>query len=50
MMPNITNGRVSALSKAFKMNKKANPFEVYVNLHAQVLDKELITEIHCPVK
>ena len=37
-------------SKAFKLNKKIDPFEVYVNMPGEVADDELITEIHFPVK
>lgn len=37
-------------SKVFKPNNKIPPFEVYVNDPEQVSDKELVTEIHFPVK
>ena len=37
-------------AKTFKMNKKVDPFEVYHNLPGEVDDRELITEVHFPVK
>lgn len=37
-------------NKTFKMDKKADPFEVYVNMPGQVPDNELITEINFPIK
>jgi len=37
-------------NKEFKMNKKIDPFEVYINLPGEVSENELITDIHFPVK
>ncbi|MEM8565258.1 MAG: SRPBCC family protein [Bacteroidota bacterium] len=36
--------------KAFKINKKIHPFETYMNIPGEVPDKELLTEVHFPVK
>jgi len=36
--------------KVFKMNKKIDPFEVYVNNPAEAKANELITDIHFPCK
>jgi effector-binding domain-containing protein len=36
--------------KVFKVNKKLDPFEVYLNSPGEVSDEELITDIHFPVK
>ena len=37
-------------NKAFKQNKKQHPFEVYVNDPSEVAEKDLVTEVHFPVK
>ncbi len=37
-------------AKEFKMNKKIYPFESYRNMPGEVPDKQLITDIHFPVK
>ena len=39
-----------ARNKEFKHNKKIDPFEVYLNNPADTAPKDLITEIHFPVK
>lgn len=36
--------------KEFKLNKKVDPFESYVNSPMEVDEKQLVTEIHFPVK
>ncbi len=36
--------------KAFKLNKRIDPFETYVNNPGEVPDRELVTEVHFPVK
>ena len=37
-------------NKEFKSAKGIHPFETYVNMPGQVPDKDLITDIHFPVK
>lgn len=37
-------------NKAFKMSKKNHPFEVYVSDPTSVSEKELVTEVHFPLK
>ncbi len=36
--------------KEFKSNKKIHPFESYVNSPMEVDEKQLVTEIHFPIK
>ncbi|MFY0605711.1 MAG: SRPBCC family protein [Cyclobacteriaceae bacterium] len=36
--------------KEFKLNKKVDPFESYVNSPMEVDEKQLVTEVHFPVK
>ena len=37
-------------SKTFKLNKRIDPFETYLNNPGEVPDRELVTEVHFPVK
>ena len=33
-----------------KMNKRVDPFEIYVNNPGETPEKELVTEVHFPIR